>query len=381
MNSPLGGKLQERIATAAERRKILAARLPHIEISERKIVEVKNIGYGTYSPLTGFVTKKDFDSILDRLSTAKGVFWPIPIILDISQETRKRIGNVKEVLLVSTTSKKPIAHMHIQEVYTFPKNRFCRKIFGTTHSTHPGVKKTEEAGRYLVGGDILLLDTKKDVFPKYNFTPKEVRAMFKKKGWRRIVGFHTRNVPHLGHEHVQQEGLKTADGIFVNPLVGEKKAGDFRNEVVLKAYEYLAQYILPKGKVVLGVLPYSPYYAGPREALLTAAIRKNFGCTHFIVGRDHTGVGAFYKPSDYVRIIKANERRMGIKILHLSEALYCTECSGMTFSAVCPHGEKYWIRPSGTKVRRSLVERAPIPKEMMRPEIVTILMKEKELFV
>jgi sulfate adenylyltransferase len=171
------------------------------------------------------------------------------------------------------------------------------------------------------------------------------------------------------------------DGLLVHPLVGAKKKGDFRNEVVAKAYRYFVAHVLPRGKAILSFLPYSAYYAGPREALLTAVVRKNFGCTHFIVGRDHTGVGNFYSPADYARLIKKYERTMGIKIFHFGKAFYCSRCRSTAFEDACPHEKKYRIHPSGTLVRKMLTAGKAPPKEMLRPQVSGILLREKDLFV
>lgn len=382
MNTPLGKTLVQRVATAKEKARLLRLSLPSLAISDERATEVRNIAHGVYSPLTGFLGKKDVGSVLRHCTLTTGVFWPIPIILDISKEQALQFKkqNVPRLFLTSSTGRK-LALLDVSEIYMFDKKAFCMGVFKTTNTNHPGVKKIFARGEYLIAGDITLLQDTKGEFARYNLSPQQVRGIFAKRHWKTIVGFHTRNVPHRGHEHVQREGLKHADGIFVNPLVGVKKAGDFRNEVVLKAYEYLARYVLPRGKSLLGILPHNPYYAGPREALLTAVIRKNFGCTHFIIGRDHTGVGDYYKPQDYERMLARYQGQMGITVLHFKEALYCRGCGGMTLENLCVHDEHERVRPSGTKVRAALVAKKHPPHEMMRPEIVQLVLRQKTLFV
>ncbi|MBI4085859.1 MAG: sulfate adenylyltransferase [Candidatus Liptonbacteria bacterium] len=379
MNKPLGNKLINRIASPKEKRRLLAQKLRSLPIAHEKIVELWNIATGAYSPLSGFLNKKDFLSVLNHLSLKNNVFWPIPIILDIDADERKKIFKEKEIFL-KNFSGKIIGLLEISEIYPFPKTLFAKKVFGTTDVAHPGVAKLKRAKPYLIGGDITWIGKPLRTLLPY-LTPRETRTLFQKKHWKQIVAFHTRNVPHLGHEHIQKEGLKKTDGILVHPLIGSKKKGDFRNEVVAKAYRYFVAHILPRGKAVLSFLPYNAYYAGPREALLTAVIRKNFGCTHFIVGRDHTGVGNFYTLQNYAFMIGKYNRAMGIKIFHFGKAFYCTRCKTTAFEDACPHGEKYRVHSSGTLIRNMLtIGKAP-PAEMLRREISRILLKEKKLFV
>lgn len=381
MNKPLGGKLIIRILGKKEVEVIKKLNLPKIKLAKERVFELKSIAFGVYSPLEGFMTKTDFNSVLKRMTLKSGVFWPIPIILDISKSEAESLNKQEKIFLMDQNGKKKLAIMKVEEIFPFNKNAFCRYVFGTNDTKHPGVKKAMGMKSHLLGGRVGLIDLNRSPFPKYNLRPTEVRKIFNKKGWRRIVGFHTRNVPHRGHEHIQREALKKTDGIFLNPLVGNKKDGDFTNELVLKTYVYLAKYVLPKGKAVLGVLPYSPYYAGPKEALLTAIIRKNFGCSHFIVGRDHTGVGNFYRLEDYKRMFEKFEKKIGIKIFHFGKAFYCKVCGSMTLEDVCPHSETQRIHPSGTKIRKAFLKKTAPREEMMRKEITELVLKENKLFV
>ena len=379
MNKPLGGKLIDQVADAKTKKALLNRDLPILTVANEKIVECWDIATGAYSPLHGFLGKTDLLAVLRTLHLANGIFWPIPVTLDISAKEKAQIADAEEVFLVSATGEK-FAVMTVAEVYPFPKELFEQKVFGTHDEKHPGVRHTRESKEFLVGGTVRWIGKHFDAI-KPSFTPQEIRAKFSAKKWKRIVAFHTRNVPHHGHEHVMREGLRKTDGILVQPLVGRKKNGDFRNEVVASAYRYFEKSVLPRGKSILSFLPYNAYYAGPREALLTAVIRKNFGCTHFIVGRDHTGVGDFYTVREYARIIAKYEPEMGIKIFHFGKAFYCAECKGTAFEDTCPHAEKYRVHPSGTLIRKMLIEGKVPPADMMRPEIARILLKEKDLFV
>jgi sulfate adenylyltransferase len=379
MNKPLGGILVDRIANARERRKLSALALPKLVLPKDRVTEVWNISTGAYSPLTGFLGKKELRSVLKDLKLSSGTFWPIPIVLDIDEAEKKKIGKSDAVFLADPAGKK-IAHLCVEEIYPFPKRQFESQVFKTHDLSHPGVYKVRHAKKYLIAGKLTWIGPAPRII-RPSYTPREVREMFQRKKWRTIVAFHTRNVPHLGHEHIQREGLKRTDGLLVQPLVGAKKSGDFRNEVVAKAYRYFVAHVLPRGKAILSFLPYNAYFAGPREALLTAVIRKNFGCTHFIIGRDHTGVGDFYTAAEYSRMIQKHQRAMGITILHFSRAFYCLKCKKTVFEEDCPHDERYHVHAAGSVVRDLLLKKSPPPPEMIRPEVVKLLLKEKDLFV
>ena len=379
MNTSLGGKLINRIADTKTKKRLLMLAIPTLIVPRERIIETWDIATGAYSPLTGFSDKENLLSVLRTLKTPKGVFWPVPIILDIDAQQKKEIGESKGVFLAEAHGKK-VVYLEVKEIYEFPKKFFNKGVFGTNDAKHPGVKRTNNAKKFLVGGDITWIGGRFSTI-RPSFTPEETRKLFAKRKWKRIVAFHTRNVPHRGHEHVMREGLRKTDGLLVQPLIGRKYAGDFRNEIVAKAYQYFSKHVLPQGKAMLSFLPYSAYFAGPREALLTAVIRKNFGCTHFIVGRDHTGVGDFYTLPDYVKAIKKNKRAMGIEIFHFGRAFYCTGCKRATFEEDCPHDEKFHVHAAGTTIRKFFLEGKLPPSEMMRPEMVKILLKEKKLFI
>ncbi|WP_290901266.1 sulfate adenylyltransferase, partial [Ferroglobus sp.] len=272
------------------------------------------------------------------------------------------------------------ALMEVEEIYKFDKKEFAEKVFKTTDLDHPGVKKVFEMRDRLVGGKIDLLNQIENPFEKYTLQPVETRVLFKELGWRTVVGFQTRNAPHLGHEYVQKTALTFVDGLFINPVIGRKKKGDFRDEVILKAYEVLIERYYLKNRAVLAVLRTEMRYAGPREAIFHAIVRKNFGCTHFIVGRDHAGVGSYYKPYEAQEIFEEFPD-LGITPIFFKQFYYCKKCYGFVNEAVCPHRGEDIIPPSGTKIREMLMKGELPPKEMMRPEVAEVILSFEKPFV
>ncbi|MBC7190421.1 sulfate adenylyltransferase, partial [Candidatus Aerophobetes bacterium] len=366
---PHGGKLVERIASPKERQEILenAHKFKTLTLNEEKIKDVKNIAKGVYSPLKGFLKKDDFEKVTDEMRLSDGTVWPIPIILDISEEEQKRIKNEKDILLTNSEGK-PVALLEDIQIYSYNKDYLAQNVFGTKDKTHPGVEDVYRMGELLVGGDIKLLNDDRYPFPEYNFSPREVREIFRQKGWKKIVAFQTRNVPHRGHEFLQKTALEEADGLFIQPVIGEKKIGDFKDEYILISYEILINRYYPKDKVLLGILPLKMRYAGPREAVFHALIRKNFGCTHFIVGRDHAGVGNFYGPFDAQKIFdRFKKEEIGINILKYSEVVYNHKKKIYTFIEESPPEER--ISFSGSKLREYIKSKKTPPSYLIRPEV------------
>lgn len=345
-----------------------------IVIDREHIRDVKNIASGAYAPLTGFVRQADFQSILEKIRLTTGEIWPIPITLDVSTEIIE-----KDVLLVSAEGEE-IALLKNTEVYPNPKTKFAQKAFSTTDLNHPGVKKVFEMGDFLVGGEIELLTHPH--MEENTFIPAQTKDEFTKRGWRTIVAFQTRNPPHRSHEYLQKSALEHTDGLFINPVIGEKKAGDFKDNAIFGAYEKLVEKYYHPEKVLLGGLSLRMRYAGPREAVMHALIRRNFGCTHFIVGRDHAGVGDYYGTYDAQKIFEQfDENELGIKIFPLEHAAYCKACEGIASLKSCPHHQTDWIVLSGTKVREKFNNKEEIPPEFMRPEVVEYLMSLDDPFV
>jgi len=378
MIAPHGGRLIERIAGKKEKEDLLSLRgkYPEIEISRELAFEVENIATGLFSPLEGFLGKEDFLSVLKRGRLASDIPWTIPIVLDVDKDKSREIGEG----LFLIYEGRPIAWMEVQEKYTYDKEEMAYRVYGTLSEEHPGVVKVKNMKDILLGGKITLLDHVPSPFPKYKLTPKETRVLFEAKGWRRVVGFQTRNVPHLGHEYVQKTALTFVDGLFINPVIGKKKNGDFRDEVIIKAYETLFKYYYLPETATMAILQMEMRYAGPREAIHHAIIRKNYGCTHFIVGRDHAGVGNFYPPYAAQEIFD-DYPDLGIIPLFFRSFFYCKKCGGVVNEKICPHEEEYRISFSGTKIRALLMEGKIPPAELMRPEVAKVITEFGDPFV
>ncbi len=370
MIKPHGGKLVNRVVTGADKEALLgkAKTLPQIPIDEETAKEVQNIAHGVFSPLEGFLTKQDFLNVIEEGRLADDTPWTIPIVLDISADSS--INEGKDATL--TYQKKPVALIHVEEVYGYDKKKLSENVFGTTDPKHPGVSKVNKMGELLAGGKIDLIEEIDIPFSQYYLKPLETRLLFREKGWKTVVGFQTRNVPHVGHEFVQKTALAFTDGLFINPVIGKKKAGDFKDEVILKTYQVLIDNYYLKDRAVMAILPMEMRYAGPKEAIHHAIIRKNFGCSHFIVGRDHAGVGNYYPPYAAQEIFEQFPD-LGIVPLFFKSFFYCQKCLGVMSEKTCPHGKEDHVDYSGTRMREMLVKGEIPPKEVMRPEVARIV--------
>ena len=378
MLKPHGGKLTNRVITGEERQRARERvnGLLYLDIAEETAKEVQNIAHGIFSPLDGFLTKQDYLAVVNDGRLASDLPWTIPIVLDISPDSG--ISDGQDVALVY--KKKPIAIMHVDEVYGYDRKELAAKVFGTADSRHPGVAKVKDMKELLAGGRVDLIDQIDIPFSRYYLRPAETRFLFKQKGWKTVVGFQTRNVPHLGHEYVQKTALTLADGLFINPVIGKKKSGDFKDGVILETYQALIDNYYLKDRAVMAILPMEMRYAGPREAIHHAIIRKNFGCSHFIVGRDHAGVGNYYLPYAAQEIFD-DFPDLGITPIFFKSFFYCRKCLGVVSEKTCPHSEEDHINFSGSKIREMLL-RGEIPaKEIMRPEVVKIILEHENPYV
>ena len=380
VSRPHGYKLVERIVRDLRRERLLeeAREITGIEIDDGLASDVMNIAHGVYSPLEGFLVQEDYVHVLYDKRLSNDLPWTIPIILDVNPDEIQGVKEGDDVALLF--NGKVIAIMKVEEIYSWNKREYCEKVYKTVDPSHPGVVKTMKKKDILLGGPIDLLNEIPEPFEKYRLWPKETRVLFQAKGWRTIVGFQTRNVPHLGHEYIQKAALTFADGLFINPLVGWKKPGDFKDEVIVKAYEVLIKSYYPRDSIVFSVLRMDMRYGGPREAVHHAIVRKNFGCTHFIVGRDHAGVGNFYGPYEAWELFREFPD-LGITPLFIREAFYCKKCGGMVNEKICPHDEKYRYRISGTMLRKLIKDRKSIPKYIMRPEVIEVVFSFNNPFV
>ena len=380
MPRPHGGKLIDRTLKGKERRRVLDEiwEIERINVERGVAADIENIAKGVYSPLEGFMTREELETVLHLKRLPDDLPWTIPILFDLPKEMEKSVSDGDDLALFYQNS--PLAILHINEIYCFSKKEIAKYTFETTEMAHPGVAKVYKMNEKFIAGKIELVSEPKTLYGRYKLSPKETRYLFKQKGWRTIVGFQTRNPPHLGHEYLQKTALTFLDGVFINPVIGTKKKGDFKDEVILKAYEVLIEKYYLKNHAVLAILPYEMRYAGPREAVHHAIMRKNFGCTHFIVGRDHAGVGNYYKPYAAQEIFEEFPD-LGIAPLFFKTFFYCKKCGGITHEKACPHGEEYRLKFSGTKIREMFRRGEFPPKELMRPEIAKIIMNNPHPFV
>lgn len=343
--------------------------------------DARNIAHGIYAPLKGFLCRTDFQSVLNAMRLADNTVWSIPIVLDISEQDYDNIKNETAVALLDRR-KEPKAILEHIEVYPYDKKEYAEKVFGTTDSAHPGVQEIFEKGPYLVGGDIQYLGDDREPFSGVYFTPAETKALFQKLGWKTVVAFQTRNVPHRSHEYLQKTALQNIDGLFIQPVIGKKKPGDFKDELIIQCYQELLKRYYPETRYVFGILPMKMNYAGPRDAIFHAIIRKNYGCTHFIIGRDHAGVGNFYHPFAAQEIFKNfRPEEIGITILPYDNAAYCTACGEFTTPKTCSHEDAQKLSLSGTKIRTLVQNKEPLPEHFTRPEIAAIIRNYPNPFV
>ena len=381
MHKPHGGKLISRILDKkhAEEIKSMKEGFRVIVLPHEKVQEVINITNGVFSPLEGFMNEEDYKSVVIRGRLANDLAWTIPIVLDADKEKAAKCGRGEKVLL-KDESGEDIALLTVEDVYNYDKTEYVKSVFGTDDANHPGVKKILSMKDMLIGGTLDLIEEPKNEFSKYTLYPKETRVLFKEKGWNDIAGFQTRNIPHVGHEYVQKTALSFVDGIFINPVIGKKKPGDFKDEVILDTYnELIKHYYLPN-RAVMSILLTEMRYAGPKEAIFHAIVRKNFGCTHFIVGRDHAGVGDYYDPFAAHEIFD-HYPDLEIAPIFFRSFFYCKKCGSIANDKTCPHSGDAIVNFKGTAIREMLQKGEVPPESMMRPEIAKVILSYDDPFV
>jgi sulfate adenylyltransferase len=380
-NEPHGGKLINRFVSrnAFDLENIDA----EVSLARDQISEVRNIATGLYSPLTGYMNKDDYESVLSRIKLSNGVPWSIPLIFPLPRTKWNRVKAGSQILLKETRKGKEIdlGILKVSDKFEIDKEQYCKSIYGTCDKSHPGVQMINLCDDYSVGGDLWIFDAFAIEHPHCDFTPEETRRLFLKKGWKTVVGFQTRNPAHRAHEFIQKMALEFVDGLFINPIIGAKKPGDFKDEVILKVYKELAEKFFPENSCFVSIYNSRMYYAGPREAVFHAIVRKNFGCTHFIVGRDHAGVMDYYDKLAAHRIFD-EIGGIGMEIMKVSNAFFCRRCDLYTTAKLCPHHEIYRISPSGTQVREYIKNRDySALKPVMRDEVLDVIFSFDEPFV
>jgi sulfate adenylyltransferase len=375
---PHGGTLINRIVDGETKNKLeqKARGLEQITINSREISDLEMIATGGLSPLEGFMNKQDYASVVDLMRLKNGLPWTIPITLSVAKKDAERLKDGSDVALINE-QETLLGILHLEEKYGFDKEHEAQQVLRTTDEKHPGVQYLKSIGDVYLGGKISLINRPAHAeFLNYRLDPRETRALFKQKGWKRIVAFQTRNPIHRAHEYIQKCALEVTDALLVHPLMGDTKQDDIPGQVRMACYEALLGKYYPDTRSMLSIFPAAMRYAGPREAIFHALARKNYGCTHFIVGRDHAGVGNYYGTYDAHYIFdEFSPAEIGITPLFFDHTFYCKTCEGMASSKTCPHDAGHHVFLSGTKVREMLQQGEVPPMEFTRPEVAEILIK------
>ncbi len=377
-SKPHGGKLVNKVLSKDKVAGFIedSDSMPSLSLNHDDFLELRNIGEGVFSPLQGFMTSSDFNSVISSYRLSNECVWTIPIVLSVSKKEAGEYSEGDDIILVRNSV--PVGVLHLEDKYKPDMNEWCMSVYGTIDKNHPGVSNVFSNGGVLLGGSIDYFNNAES--SEHRLSPKEARELFRQNGWRTIAAFQTRNAPHRAHEYLQKTALEVVDGLFVHPLIGKKKKGDYRNNVIVSAYDLLVNHYYPANSMVFGVLTTMMHYAGPVEAVHHAIMRKNHGCTHFIVGRDHAGVGDYYQPFAAHDIFN-DFPELGITPVRFGNAFYCSKCDSISTSKTCPHSNEHHLIFSGTRIRKMLRDNTKVPDEMMRPEIYDYLKNNKDLYV
>lgn len=368
---PLGGELISRVVRPGEDFESGEfAHLPRLALSGRSYADLEMIATGAYSPLTGFLGERDYLSVIEHLRLADGTPWSIPVTLPVDRADAAPYRG--KVLL--TFGGEAVGTLDVSEQFEARKDFEAREVYRTTDESHPGVAALNATGAIYLAGEVTLFEVPRGAFPQAHRTPAEVRGVIEARGWRSTVAFQTRNPVHRAHEYLQKVALELVDGLLLHPLVGQTKGDDVPAETRMRSYEVLLGQYYPAGRTLLSVYPAAMRYAGPREAILHALSRRNYGASHFIVGRDHAGVGSYYGSYDAQEIFSTyTPQELGIQILKFEHTFYCQTCNQMVSPRTCPHDASHHLILSGTKVREKLRAGEHLPPEFTRPEVAEVL--------
>jgi len=383
LSIPHGNKLEDRILRGEEREAALrrARDLKKIPLSEVGIADLEMIANGAMSPLAGFMVKADYESVVQNMRLGNGLVWSLPITMPVDKALAGDLRLGEEVALIESNGAingkaAILGVMKIVEKFVYDKTREAKEVYRTTETAHPGVARVMGQGEICLGGEAWMIDRPSNVaFPTFRRDPAETRRLFHEFGWRTVVGFQTRNPVHRAHEYIQKCAMEIVDGLLLHPLVGETKKDDIPADLRMESYHALLRDYYPANRVLLSVFPAAMRYAGPREAIFHAMCRKNYGCTHFIVGRDHAGVGKYYGTYDAQKIFaEFKPAELGITPLFFENSFYCKICGAIVTSKTCPHDSSLHVVLSGTQVRDMLSRGEAPPPEFTRPEVAKILM-------
>ena len=373
-----GGRLINRELTGVERETLLerTPAMPKMTLKAREVSDLEMIANGAFSPLEGFMCEADYIAVRGNKHLASGLPWTIPVTLSADDEFAGTLKEGDDVALVAE-DQHLLGVLHLEQKYRYDKQREAERVYLTSETAHPGVAALYAQGDWLLGGKVSLLNRPSGAaFPAYRLDPAQTREAFKKKGWHRVVAFQTRNPIHRAHEYIIKCALEVVDGLLLHPLVGETKSDDIPADVRMRCYEVMLEHYFPKTRSMLSVNPAAMRYAGPREAVFHALIRKNYGCTHFIVGRDHAGVGNYYGTYDAHYIFNDfDPEALGITPMFFDHSFYCRQCEGMASNKTCPHDSSAHVTLSGTRVRELLSQGELPAKEFSRPEVAAILIE------